>query len=150
MTVFPADPPHTDGLPVQRGPPHPLLLPDHAAGGHRHRLLAKVQRVSPAPPKAFPCPRCVLTRLSVRIGYFRLTDRGTDEISTCKQKGFHPHSKDPPLFTVSLSGRHQAAAVGMATGCDATGAFWENTFRACDCSLCSTPLTSPSPRTACL
>ncbi|CAG5919215.1 unnamed protein product [Menidia menidia] len=33
------------------------------------------------------------------IGYFRLTDRGTDEISTCKQKGFHPHSKDPPLFT---------------------------------------------------
>ena len=36
-----------------------------------------------------------------RIGYFRLTDRGTDEISTCKQKGFHPHSKDPPLFTVS-------------------------------------------------
>uniref|UniRef100_A0A3P9HDQ4 STAM binding protein b n=1 Tax=Oryzias latipes TaxID=8090 RepID=A0A3P9HDQ4_ORYLA len=33
------------------------------------------------------------------IGYFRLTDRGVDEISTCKQKGFHPHSKDPPLFT---------------------------------------------------
>uniref|UniRef100_A0AAX7VWX2 MPN domain-containing protein n=1 Tax=Astatotilapia calliptera TaxID=8154 RepID=A0AAX7VWX2_ASTCA len=37
------------------------------------------------------------------IGYFRLTDRGTDEISTCKQKGFHPHSKEPPLFTVSIS-----------------------------------------------
>ncbi|KAM9858062.1 STAM-binding protein-like A [Aulostomus maculatus] len=33
------------------------------------------------------------------IGYFRLTDRGTNEISSCKQKGFHPHSKDPPLFT---------------------------------------------------
>ncbi|KAJ3580619.1 hypothetical protein NHX12_034317 [Muraenolepis orangiensis] len=33
------------------------------------------------------------------IGYYRLTDRGTEEISTCKQKGFHPHSKDPPLFT---------------------------------------------------
>ncbi|XP_029017393.1 STAM-binding protein-like A isoform X2 [Betta splendens] len=33
------------------------------------------------------------------IGYFRLTDRGTDEISTCKQKGFHPHSKEPPLFS---------------------------------------------------
>ncbi|KAF3851446.1 hypothetical protein F7725_013218 [Dissostichus mawsoni] len=29
------------------------------------------------------------------IGYFNLTDRGTNEISTCKQKGFHPHSKDP-------------------------------------------------------
>lgn len=37
----------------------------------------------------------------IRIGYFKLTDRGTEEISTCKQKGFHPHSKDPPLFTVS-------------------------------------------------
>ncbi|XP_034027042.1 STAM-binding protein-like A isoform X2 [Thalassophryne amazonica] len=35
------------------------------------------------------------------IGYFKLTDRGTHEISTCKQKGFHPHSKEPPLFTVS-------------------------------------------------
>nr|XP_061811514.1 STAM-binding protein-like A [Nerophis lumbriciformis] len=33
------------------------------------------------------------------IGYFRLTDRGTNEISSCKQKGFHPHSRDPPLFT---------------------------------------------------
>lgn len=39
--------------------------------------------------------------VSLRIGYFKLTDRGTEEISTCKQKGFHPHSKDPPLFTVS-------------------------------------------------
>lgn len=38
-----------------------------------------------------------------RIGYFKLTDRGTNEISSCKQKGFHPHSKDPPLFTVSPS-----------------------------------------------
>ncbi|XP_061906641.1 STAM-binding protein-like A isoform X3 [Entelurus aequoreus] len=33
------------------------------------------------------------------IGYFKLTERGTNEISSCKQKGFHPHSKDPPLFT---------------------------------------------------
>nr|XP_057926202.1 STAM-binding protein-like A [Doryrhamphus excisus] len=33
------------------------------------------------------------------IGYFKLTDRGTNEISSCRQKGFHPHSKDPPLFT---------------------------------------------------
>lgn len=39
----------------------------------------------------------------IRIGYFKLTDRGTKEISTCKQKGFHPHSKDPPLFTVRMS-----------------------------------------------
>lgn len=39
----------------------------------------------------------------IRIGYFKLTDRGTEEISTCKQKGFHPHSKDPPLFTVSMN-----------------------------------------------
>jgi len=35
-----------------------------------------------------------------RTGYFRLTDHGTEEISTCRQKGFHPHSKEPPLFTV--------------------------------------------------
>ncbi|XP_077457063.1 STAM-binding protein-like A [Stigmatopora argus] len=33
------------------------------------------------------------------IGYFRLTDRGTNEISSCKQKGFHPHSRDQPIFT---------------------------------------------------
>lgn len=33
------------------------------------------------------------------IGYFRLTEQGTDEISGCRLKGFHPHSKDPPLFT---------------------------------------------------
>ncbi|KAJ8005514.1 hypothetical protein DPEC_G00118750 [Dallia pectoralis] len=32
-------------------------------------------------------------------GYFRLTDYGMEEISTCKQKGFHPHTKEPPLFT---------------------------------------------------
>ncbi|XP_030638053.1 STAM binding protein b [Chanos chanos] len=28
------------------------------------------------------------------VGYFRLTDRGMEEISRCKLKGFHPHSKD--------------------------------------------------------
>lgn len=44
-----------------------------------------------------------------RIGYFKLTDRGMEEISTCKQKGFHPHSKDPPLFTVST--------IWMSEGC---------------------------------
>lgn len=32
-------------------------------------------------------------------GFFKLTDHGMDEISSCRQKGFHPHSKDPPLFT---------------------------------------------------
>ncbi|XP_072122434.1 STAM-binding protein-like isoform X2 [Mobula birostris] len=31
-------------------------------------------------------------------GFFRLTEHGIDEISSCKQKGFHPHVKDPPLF----------------------------------------------------
>ncbi|XP_063066787.1 STAM-binding protein-like A [Engraulis encrasicolus] len=34
-------------------------------------------------------------------GYFRMTDHGMTEISTCKQKGFHPHTKEPPLFTDS-------------------------------------------------
>lgn len=46
---------------------------------------------------------CSLFACFIRIGYFKLTDRGTKEISTCKQKGFHPHSKDPPLFTVRMS-----------------------------------------------
>ncbi|XP_067288793.1 STAM-binding protein-like A isoform X2 [Pseudorasbora parva] len=32
-------------------------------------------------------------------GYFRLTDKGMDEISSCKQRGFHPHPKEPPLFS---------------------------------------------------
>ncbi|XP_057258483.1 STAM-binding protein isoform X2 [Pezoporus wallicus] len=32
-------------------------------------------------------------------GFFKLTEHGLDEISSCRQKGFHPHSKDPPLFT---------------------------------------------------
>ncbi|XP_055517945.1 STAM-binding protein-like isoform X1 [Leucoraja erinacea] len=31
-------------------------------------------------------------------GFYRLTEHGMDEISSCKQKGFHPHPKDPPLF----------------------------------------------------
>ncbi|XP_028851499.1 STAM binding protein b isoform X2 [Denticeps clupeoides] len=39
-------------------------------------------------------------------GYFRLTDCGMEEVSTCKEKGFHPHSKQPPLFTVSPPSFH--------------------------------------------
>ncbi|BFZ02684.1 hypothetical protein BsWGS_05724 [Bradybaena similaris] len=31
-------------------------------------------------------------------GIFKLTDHGLDIIGSCKQKGFHPHSKEPPLF----------------------------------------------------
>ncbi|XP_028829114.1 STAM-binding protein-like A [Denticeps clupeoides] len=34
-------------------------------------------------------------------GYFRLTDHGMTEISSCKEKGFHPHTKEPPLFSES-------------------------------------------------
>uniref|UniRef100_A0A8C1MQL6 STAM binding protein b n=1 Tax=Cyprinus carpio TaxID=7962 RepID=A0A8C1MQL6_CYPCA len=30
-------------------------------------------------------------------GYLRLTDYGMEEISTCTQKGFHPHPKEPPF-----------------------------------------------------
>nr|XP_020472328.1 AMSH-like protease isoform X1 [Monopterus albus] len=33
-------------------------------------------------------------------GVFRLTGPGMSEVSGCRLKGFHPHSKDPPLFTV--------------------------------------------------
>lgn len=33
-------------------------------------------------------------------GVFRLTAPGITEVSRCRLKGFHPHSKDPPLFSV--------------------------------------------------
>ncbi|XP_028826137.1 AMSH-like protease isoform X2 [Denticeps clupeoides] len=33
-------------------------------------------------------------------GVFRLTSCGMGEVAACRLKGFHPHSKDPPLFTV--------------------------------------------------
>lgn len=60
-----------------------------------------------------PCPMCVWLRGSplfdsepafsyFRTGFFRLTDHGLEEISSCRQKGFHPHSKDPPLFCVCI------------------------------------------------
>ncbi|NWJ06550.1 STABP protein, partial [Crypturellus undulatus] len=32
-------------------------------------------------------------------GFFKLTEHGLEEIASCRQKGFHPHAKDPPLFT---------------------------------------------------
>ncbi|XP_042338887.1 AMSH-like protease, partial [Plectropomus leopardus] len=32
-------------------------------------------------------------------GVFRLSGPGMSEVSGCRLKGFHPHSKDPPLFT---------------------------------------------------
>ncbi|XP_030319947.1 STAM-binding protein isoform X4 [Calypte anna] len=32
-------------------------------------------------------------------GFFKLTEHGLEEISSCRQKGFHPHPKEPPLFT---------------------------------------------------
>ena len=43
-----------------------------------------------------------------RTGFFKLTEHGLEEISSCRQKGFHPHSKDPPLFTVSHPTRQRA------------------------------------------
>ncbi|KAM7330112.1 hypothetical protein ACRRTK_011725 [Alexandromys fortis] len=33
-------------------------------------------------------------------GIFRLTNAGMLEVSTCKKKGFHPHTKDPRLFSI--------------------------------------------------
>ncbi|KAF4085223.1 hypothetical protein AMELA_G00114650 [Ameiurus melas] len=33
-------------------------------------------------------------------GVFRLTTAGMTEVAGCRLKGFHPHSKDPPLFTI--------------------------------------------------
>ncbi|XP_036385744.1 STAM-binding protein-like A [Megalops cyprinoides] len=48
-------------------------------------------------------------------GYFRLTDYGMDEISSCKEKGFHPHPKEPPLFT---AGGHVTITDGGVTVLD--------------------------------
>jgi len=31
-------------------------------------------------------------------GFFKLTEHGLDVIGSCRQSGFHPHQKDPPLF----------------------------------------------------
>ncbi|XP_059253374.1 AMSH-like protease isoform X1 [Mustela nigripes] len=33
-------------------------------------------------------------------GIFRLTNAGMLEVSACKKKGFHPHTKDPRLFSI--------------------------------------------------
>ncbi|KAF5924395.1 hypothetical protein HPG69_018796 [Diceros bicornis minor] len=33
-------------------------------------------------------------------GTFRLTSAGKLEVSSCKKKGFHPHAKDPRLFSI--------------------------------------------------
>uniref|UniRef100_A0A673ZUN8 STAM binding protein like 1 n=1 Tax=Salmo trutta TaxID=8032 RepID=A0A673ZUN8_SALTR len=33
-------------------------------------------------------------------GVFRLTSSGMGEVARCRLKGFHPHSKDPPLFSI--------------------------------------------------
>ncbi|XP_056153457.1 AMSH-like protease [Lampris incognitus] len=33
-------------------------------------------------------------------GVFRLTTPGMVEVSACRLKGFHPHSKEPPLFSI--------------------------------------------------
>ncbi|XP_014034770.1 AMSH-like protease isoform X2 [Salmo salar] len=33
-------------------------------------------------------------------GVFRLTSSGMREVAGCRLKGFHPHSKDPPLFSI--------------------------------------------------
>ncbi|XP_067255180.1 STAM-binding protein-like A [Chanodichthys erythropterus] len=48
-------------------------------------------------------------------GYFRLTDCGMDEISSCKQRGFHPHPKEPPLFSAS---QHVTITDGSVTVLD--------------------------------
>ncbi|XP_034147936.1 AMSH-like protease isoform X1 [Esox lucius] len=33
-------------------------------------------------------------------GVFRLTSCGMGEVASCRLKGFHPHSKEPPLFSI--------------------------------------------------
>ncbi|XP_037611886.1 AMSH-like protease isoform X5 [Sebastes umbrosus] len=52
---------HSDGLPLQRRPPHSLFLPADAAGGRRHRLRSQTQRY-----------RCVQAQLFGDVGGFWL------------------------------------------------------------------------------
>ncbi|NWY47431.1 STABP protein, partial [Sylvia atricapilla] len=44
-------------------------------------------------------PESIAIVCSPKTGFFKLTEHGLEEISSCRQKGFHPHPKDPPLFT---------------------------------------------------
>ncbi|NWY99967.1 STABP protein, partial [Loxia curvirostra] len=44
-------------------------------------------------------PESIAIVCSPKTGFFRLTEHGLEEISSCRQQGFHPHPKDPPLFT---------------------------------------------------
>ncbi|KAL7990452.1 hypothetical protein Chor_013882, partial [Crotalus horridus] len=37
------------------------------------------------------------------MGIFRLTNAGMLEVSACKKKSFHPHTKDPRLFNVRIA-----------------------------------------------
>ena len=42
-----------------------------------------------------------LYAMSLRVGYFTLTTPfGLEQISKCRQQGFHPHSKEPPIYEV--------------------------------------------------
>lgn len=38
--------------------------------------------------------------LHCRTGVFSLSDLGLEVIGNCREKGFHYHSKEPPLFVV--------------------------------------------------
>ncbi|KAM6066917.1 AMSH-like protease isoform 3-T3 [Chlamydotis macqueenii] len=53
-------------------------------------------------------------------GIFRLTNAGMVEVSACKKKGFHPHTKDPRLFNdsqnVSMTPQKENSHVPMWSG----------------------------------
>ncbi|XP_041612496.1 STAM-binding protein isoform X2 [Vulpes lagopus] len=57
-------------------------------------------------------------------GFFKLTDHGLEEISSCRQKGFHPHSKDPPLFCRYLEGRKPESKVAELLLSKSWGRCW--------------------------
>ncbi len=44
----------------------------------------------------------VFSMFTFRTGFFYLTpDHGLNFVSSCRQTGFHPHPKEPPLFEVN-------------------------------------------------
>jgi len=47
------------------------------------------------------------------VGAFHLTPKGLDVIGSCRQKGFHPHSKHPPLFEAASNAQFVGGNIEM-------------------------------------
>ncbi|OWK50401.1 STAM-binding protein [Lonchura striata] len=82
-------------------------------------------------------------------GFFRLTEHGLEQISSCRQKGFHPHPREPPLFTVS-SGELLGPVLGLCLAglLPIPGRSCRSFSSCCKCAaeLLAASRASPQPR----